>query len=154
MQGLIAALLVLAVVQDAPRAPLPLERSAPRRLIVTYSDGRTNSHLLKPRGGFWTAKFPRQANPPPHDGLPLAVLQVDFETSRDVVITVSLKYGNPHQKTVPVATVRLGTEPVSVNDLERYGSIRSCCRWRTFRRYRSCSRPSPRRRRCSMSASI
>ena len=36
-------------------------------------------------------------------------------------ITVSLKYGNPHQKTVPVATVRLGTEPVRVSDLERYG---------------------------------
>jgi hypothetical protein len=34
---------------------------------------------------------------------------------------VSLKYGSPHQKTVPVATVRLGTEPVRVNDLERYG---------------------------------
>ena len=121
MYGLIAALLVLAVVQELPKAPPSAETGAPRRLIVTYSDGTTNSHLLKPRGAFWTPKFPRQANPPRHDKLPLSVLQVEFEAGRDVLINVSLKYGNPHQKTVPVATVRLGKEPVRVDDLERYG---------------------------------
>jgi hypothetical protein len=51
----------------------------------------------------------------------VSALQVDFEVARDVVVTVSLKYGSPHQKTVPVTTVRLGTEPVRVDDLERYG---------------------------------
>ena len=38
-----------------------------------------------------------------------------------LAVTVSLKYGSPHQKTVQVATVRLGAEPVRVDDLERYG---------------------------------
>ena len=46
---------------------------------------------------------------------------MDFEVDRDVVVTVSLKYGSPHQKTVQVATVRLGADPVRVSDLERYG---------------------------------
>ena len=96
-----------------------------RQLVVTYSDGKTTKQLLKPHGGFWIPKFPRQANPPRHDGLALAALQVDFEVARDIVVTVSLKYGSPHQKTVPVATVRLGEEPVRVNELETYGSIRS-----------------------------
>jgi hypothetical protein len=118
----IAALLALGVAQNGPaQTPVPQDSGAQRRLIVTYSDGRTSPQLLKPRGGFWTPKFPRHANPPRHDGLPLSALQVDFEVARDVVITVSLKYGSPHQKTVPVATVQLGAEPVRVNDLERYG---------------------------------
>ena len=122
MYGLIVALLVLAAVQDGTdRLHRPRRDSAPRTLVVTYSDGRTSPQLLKPRGGFWTPKFPRHANPPLHDGLPLIVLQVDFEADRDVLVTVSLKYGNPHQKTVPVATVKLGTEVVRVSDLERYG---------------------------------
>ncbi len=34
---------------------------------------------------------------------------------------MSLKYGTPHQKTVQVATIRLGTDPVRVSDLEKYG---------------------------------
>jgi len=46
---------------------------------------------------------------------------VDFVFGRELVVTVSLKYGSPHQKTVEVATVRLGNEPVRVDDLERYG---------------------------------
>jgi hypothetical protein len=115
------ALLVLIAQDIAQKAPLPDSADLPRRLIITYSDGRTSPHLLRPRGGSWTPKFPRQANPPAHDGLPLSALQVDFEVDRDVVITVSLKYGSPHQKTVQVATVRLGAEPVRVSDLERYG---------------------------------
>ncbi len=97
------------------------DATAQRRLVVTYSDGKTTTQLLKPRGGFWIPKFPRQTNPPRHDGLALSALQVDFEVARDIVITVSLKYGSPHQKTVPVATVRLGEEPVRVNELETYG---------------------------------
>ena len=121
MHWLIATLLIV-LIQDGPaRAPVPREGAAPRRLVVTYSDGRTSPHLLRPRGGSWTPKFPRQANPPPYEGLPLNALQVDFEVDRDIVITVSLKYGSPHQKTVQVATVRLGTDPVRVSDLERYG---------------------------------
>jgi hypothetical protein len=46
---------------------------------------------------------------------------VDFQAGRDLVVTVSLKYGSPHQKAVEVATVRLGAEPSRVDDLERYG---------------------------------
>ena len=121
MQALIIALLVLGAQELPQKAPPPNEADAPRRLIITYSDGRTSPHLLRPRGGSWTPKFPRQVNPPTNDGLPLSALQVDFEVDREVVITVSLKYGSPHQKTVQVATVRLGTDPVRVSDLERYG---------------------------------
>ena len=95
--------------------------AAQRRLIVTYSDGTTSTQLLRPRGGFWKPTFPRQANPPLHDGLALSALQVDFEAGRVVVVRVSLKYGSPQQKTVEVATVWLGAEPVRVDDLERYG---------------------------------
>jgi hypothetical protein len=104
-----------------PDASQPRDASAMRRLIVTYSDGRTSSQLLRPRGGFWTARFPRQSQPPLHANLPLSALQVDFEAARDVLVTVSLKYGNPHQKTVRVAAVRLGEEPVRVDDLQSYG---------------------------------
>jgi hypothetical protein len=130
MQALLIALLVLGAQsrqagqpsQPSPQdVAQPREATTPRRLIITYSDGRTSPHLLRPRGGSWTPKFPRQPNPPPHAGLQLSALQVDFEVDRDVVITVSLKYGTPHQKTVQVATVRLGAEPVRVIDLERYG---------------------------------
>jgi hypothetical protein len=131
MNGFLATVALALATQVAepgqPSKPSPQDFSqvrdanAPRRLVVIYSDGRTNVNLLRPRGGSWTPKFPRQANPPPHDGLPLNALQVDFEVDRDVVITVSLKYGNPHQKTVKVATVRLGADPVRVSDLERYG---------------------------------
>ena len=95
--------------------------AAQRRLVVTYSDGRTGAQILRPRGGFWTPRFPRQGNPPQRDGLSLSALQVDFVAGRELVVTISLKYGNPHQKTVEIATVRLGSEPVRVDDLERYG---------------------------------
>jgi hypothetical protein len=131
MQSSIAALvLVLATpIGQAGQLPSPppqdvsqpRDATAQRRLVVTYSDGTTTTQLLKPRGGFWRPKFPRQANAPLHDGLPLSALQVDFEMARDIVITVSLKYGSPHQRTIPVATVRLGAEPVRVTDLERFG---------------------------------
>ncbi len=131
MHGSFAALVLVLAMPIAqagqPSQPPPQDvsrsRDAPaqRRLIVTYSDGKTSTQILRPRGGFWTPRFPRQGNPPQHDGLSLSALQVDFEAGRDLVVTVSLKYGSPHQKTVEVATVRLGTEPVRVDDLERYG---------------------------------
>jgi hypothetical protein len=130
LSSIAALVLVLATPIDQagrPSQPPPQDVSqsrdatAQRRLVVTYSDGKTSTQLLRPRGGFWIPKFPRQASPPLHDDLPLSALQVDFEVARDVVVTVSLKYGSPHQKTVPVTTVRLGAEPVRVSDLERYG---------------------------------
>jgi hypothetical protein len=96
-----AGQLVQASPQDAAQ---PV---ASRRLVVTYSDGRTSTQILRPRGGFWTPRFPRQGNPPQHDGLSLSALHVDFQAGRDLVVTVSLKYGSPHQKAVEVATVRL-----------------------------------------------
>ena len=95
------------------------ERAASARRYLQRRED--DAQLLKPKGGFWMPKFPRQANPPLHDGLPLGALQVDFEAAHELVVTVSLKYGPPHQEPVPVATVPLGTEPVRVNNLERYG---------------------------------
>ena len=127
MHSPIASLLLMLAMPIAqagqPAQPTP-QNTAPaaqRRLVVTYSDGTTSTQLLRPRGGFWKPKFPRQDNPPQHDGLSLSAIQVDFEAGRELVVTVSLKYGSPHQKTVAVASVRLGAEPVRVDDLERYG---------------------------------
>jgi hypothetical protein len=124
MLALIIALLVLGTQESPQKTPPPNETDAPRRLVVTYSDGRTRTRLLTPRGGSWTptANLPHQPNPPPHDELPLAALGVDHVFDRDVVVTVSLLYGRPHQRKVHVATVRLsGSEVVRVDDLARFG---------------------------------
>jgi hypothetical protein len=90
-------------------------------LVVTYSDGRTSEQLLRPNGLFWTPFFPRQADAPGHEGLKLAALQIEFRAAADIRVRVSLKYGTPHQKTVPVAEAVIGSEPVRITDLDAYG---------------------------------
>ena len=117
------ALFALVGAQETPRQTSPVSQSGvPRSLVVTYSDGRIHTHVLTPRGGYWTATFPRSAKPATHDGLALAALKVEYVVDGDVVVTVSLIYGRPHQRTVQIATVKLvEREPSDVNELSAYG---------------------------------
>jgi hypothetical protein len=112
--------LAIAVLNGAQQPQAPRDEAA-RILVVAYSDGRTSEQLLRPNGGFWTPYFPRKADAPGRDGLALAALQLDFRAGADVRIRVSLKYGSPHQKTVPVAEAVIGAEPVRIAELEAYG---------------------------------
>ncbi len=104
---------IVMAVTLAQVAPPPTQVAAPaptthRELVTTYSDGHTSIQILKPRGGFWTPKFPHAPSAKTHEGFALAALQVDYVVEKDsVAATVSLKYGNPHQRTVPIATVQL-----------------------------------------------
>jgi hypothetical protein len=115
------AMIAISAVQASPQQPQAAREEAPRRLVVAYSDGRTTEQLLRPTGGFWTPTFPRRSDAPAHDGLELKALQVDFRVTTDVRVHVSLKYGTPHQKTIPVADAVIGAEPVRIAELEAYG---------------------------------
>jgi hypothetical protein len=116
------ALVTTSLLQAQQKAsPVPSADADTRMLVVTYSDGRTSEQLLRPGGLFWTPLFPRRADAPGRDGLKLAALQVEFRAAADVRVRVSLKYGTPHQKTVPVAEAVIGSEPVRIADLEAYG---------------------------------
>lgn len=58
-----------------------------------------------------------------HDGLPPTALQLEHAIDgRDLAVTVALLYGTPHEKRVPVASVRLaGDQPVRVDELTAFG---------------------------------
>jgi hypothetical protein len=119
--------IVLAITL-AQAAPPPTQVATPsavthRELVTTYSDGRTTIQVLKQRGGFWIPTFPHQPSPKTQDGLALAALQVDYVLETDgVAATVSLKYGSPHQRTIPVASVRLkDDQAVEVSQLTDFG---------------------------------
>jgi hypothetical protein len=123
MQWVNLALIVLATAQSPAQDKAPSNPAGPpRALIVTYSDGRTVSRLLNAKGSSITPRFPQQPNAPTYEGLSLSGIQIDHLVDRDVVVIVSLRYGSVYQKTVRVATVRLGgSEPVRVNELEAFG---------------------------------
>ena len=122
-----AAVLLIGVnarvgVAQAPAVPAPGEL---RALSVRYADGRTTNRVLSPTGrASWTPAFPRLAGvDTSRDGLALRALQ--FEEAPDppnVVVTLALLYGSPHQKRVQVASVRLTDDrPVRISELEAYG---------------------------------
>jgi hypothetical protein len=130
MHGILALVLVLATQAQAGQPSPPSQQdfsqvrdaNAPRRLVVTYSDGRSVPRLLTTRGRTWGYKFPRQPDPPTHEGLPLVALGIDHVVERDVIVTVSLQYGTPESRIVQVAKVRLtGAQPVRVTELEAFG---------------------------------
>jgi hypothetical protein len=123
MQWVNVVLIVLAAGQSPAQEKVPsTSLGPPRTLVVTYSDGRTVSRLLNAKGGSITPRFPQQPDAPKYEGLSLSGLQIDHLVDSDVVVTVSLRYGSVYQKTVRVATVRLGgSEPVRVNELEAFG---------------------------------
>jgi hypothetical protein len=124
------AAIVSAVVSFAPATSSVAQSVAdpgdgPRALAVQYADGRTTYRVLRPSGGAsWTPAFPRV----PHvetskNGLPLTALEVAHAVKGpDVIVTVSLLYGSPHQNRVRVATVGVTPEnPVRVDQLTSYG---------------------------------
>jgi hypothetical protein len=114
--------LLLALTLASWQAQEPArEPGVPRALLVTYTDGRTAPRVLTPRGGSWTPYFPRRPDAPAHEGLPLSALKIDHLVEGDVIVTVSLIYGKPHQRTVQVAKVRLTNEPVQVDALPAFG---------------------------------
>src|SRR4029450_9262998 len=117
MQWVNLALIVLTAAQSpAQDKASSIPDGPPRTLIVTYSDGRTVARLLKAKGGAIDPHYPQQPDAPTYEGLSLSGLQIDHLVGRDVVVTVSLRYGRVYQKTVRVATARLGPEPGRVTE--------------------------------------
>jgi hypothetical protein len=108
--------LALAQVQAPPQ-------EVARVLHVKYSDGRTTTRILNPRGGSWTPYFPHRPDAPDHEGLKLHSLQFDHVAERDTVtLTVSLNYGVPLQHRVPVGTVTLRNgQSARIEGLTPYG---------------------------------
>jgi hypothetical protein len=124
---MLSLVLAFALVLGAAQEPHPQtaqdpSSGAPRSLVISYSDGRVTTRVLTPRAGMWTGSFPRRGKPTADDGLPLTALKIDHVVERDVIVTVSLMYGTPHQRTIQVATVKLaGPDPVVVNELSAFG---------------------------------
>jgi hypothetical protein len=115
------ALLMLIHVGSAQTAPIDTSRG----LSIRYADGRTFTIVLKPKGRWMTAVFPRiDGAETDLENLSLTGLDVShIVESGEVVVTVSLLYGSgPQQKTVKVTTVRLvaGRE-AEVDEMRRYG---------------------------------
>src|SRR5215467_4238178 len=84
-----------------------------RLITVQYADGRITKMPVRETGwGSYTPAFPRIPGATTVDsGLALDALQLEYAIDkRDVVVTVALLYGSPHQKRVPVGSVRLTGE--------------------------------------------
>jgi hypothetical protein len=96
-----------------------------RAIAVTYADGRRTDSTIGERGRVsWTPVFPRVSGATTaRDGLPLNALQFEEALDgQDLVVTLALLYGSPHQRRVPVATVRVTEDrPVRVDELEAFG---------------------------------
>lgn len=96
-----------------------------RVFSIEYADGRTvKSPVLEKNWNMWTPLFPRVSGADTtKDGLALAALEVGYVVDgRDLAVTVALRYGTPHQKRVPVSTVRLTDErSARVDELITFG---------------------------------
>jgi hypothetical protein len=113
---------ILLAVTLAQVSTPPAEPTSPRTLTIRYSDGRTTPRVATTPGRMWTPTFPRSGSTE-RDGLQLSALQIAHRIDKDaVVVDVSLIYGMPHQRTVPVATVRVKSDqPVEVDQLAEFG---------------------------------
>lgn len=122
----VASALVLIAAATAPVAlAQAVDPNAVRIITVTYADGRTTRTPVREKGWVsWTPAFPRIVGAQTvDDGLALAALQLEHAIEgRQLVVTVALLYGTPHQKRVPVTSVRLtDDQPVRVEELIRFG---------------------------------
>lgn len=123
----VASTLVVMCVGCGPlvRAQTTQGLDAVRVFSIEYADGRTVRYpVLEKNGNMWTPLFPRVAGADTtSDGLQLSALEVTYVVDgRDLSVGVALRYGMPHQKRVPIATVRLTDErPVRVDELSAFG---------------------------------
>jgi len=119
MTGWLPILLAITLAQAS--AP-PGNTAAPRTLTIRYSDGRTTPRVVTAESRMWTPTFPHRGNTD-RDGLALSALQIEHTLDKDVVVvSISLIYGQPHQRTVPVATVRVkNDQTVEVGQLAAFG---------------------------------
>jgi hypothetical protein len=113
---------ILLAVTLAQVSTPPAEPTTPRTLTIRYSDGQTTPRVATTPGRMWTPKFPRGGRTE-RDGLLLSALQIAHKADKDVIVVdVSLLYGRPHQRTVPVASVRVTSDqPVEVRQLVEFG---------------------------------
>jgi hypothetical protein len=120
---LLAAMMIAAVVAQTPSRDAV---SVVRTVAIKLADGRVLrcSTDAQPRGSGWTPIVPRiPGAPTSRDGLELSAL--DHACGRqagEVTVTISLWYGSPHQRLIPVATIvpRDGVT-VRVEELRAFG---------------------------------
>ena len=87
----VVVLLALSSSQEPRQQPTLPPGDVPRTFVVTYSDGRTISELLRSRGGSISPGFPRRRDAPTHEGLSLSGLQIDYFADRDVIEPLPLE---------------------------------------------------------------
>jgi hypothetical protein len=114
-----ALVLATLVLQSATAPPDTVQT-----VTVKYADGHVTT--LPMRGGqvSWTSRFPRVSGADTSsDGLPLAALQFEEAMDgRDLVVTLALLYGTPHQRRVQVGRYRIaGDRPIEASELRDYG---------------------------------
>jgi hypothetical protein len=119
--AVIAAILALS---PSIGAQSPTTPDTSRGLTIRFADGRMHTKPLRPKGGIWTAVFPRVPGATPtHEGLPLSVIDIRHVVDgAHVVVTVSLSYGGANKNQVKVAAVRLSPgATVEVTELRNHG---------------------------------
>jgi hypothetical protein len=122
---IVSNLAVGGVMSSAPRPQQPAPEVV-RTVAIRLADGRVMrcSTDAQPRGSGWTPIVPRIPGvPTSRDGLELSAL--DHACGRqagDLTVTISLWYGSPHQRLIPVATVvpRDGVT-IRVEELRAFG---------------------------------
>jgi hypothetical protein len=123
----VASALVLIAVARAPvaRAQATPDPNTVRVFSIEYADGRTVRYPVRDKSwGSWTPLFPRVPGAQTdRDGLALSALDIGCVVEgRDLAVTIALRYGTPHQKQVPVATLKLTDDrPVRVEELTAFG---------------------------------
>ena len=148
---MLTAVLSLAALLSSAAQPQQPTAEVVRTVAITLADGRVMrcSTDAQPRGSGWTPIVPRIAGmATSRDGLELSAL--DHACSRqagNVTVTISLWYGSPHQRLIPVATIvphdgvtlrveelrAFGVQPAEVSI--RRGR-RRCCRCQSSARRR------------------
>jgi len=104
---LTAVIALAALLSSAAQPQQPAD--VVRTVAIKLADGRVMRCTTdaQPRGSGWTPVVPRIAGAPTlRDGLELSAL--DHACGRqagELTVTISLWYGSPHQRLVPVATI-------------------------------------------------
>ena len=104
---LTAVISLVALLSPAAQPQQPAD--VVRTVAITLADGRVMrcSTDAQPRGSGWTPIVPRIAGvPTSRDGLEVSALaHACGRQAGELTVTISLWYGSPHQRLVPVATI-------------------------------------------------